>query len=59
MCMTTVALATFLNLISSDIVTVSSEKVTIAAKDNTAIWIATGDALWCIEKPAIVVKAEG
>lgn len=56
MCMTFEALAVFLNLLGSDIVTTEPGRVTIHAETADAVWQVAGD-LWCTDAPELEANA--
>ncbi len=50
MCLTLEALAVFLNILGTDIVTTEPGVITINAETAPAVWVAAGD-LWCTQAP--------
>ncbi|MEO1679447.1 MAG: hypothetical protein AAFU80_14950 [Pseudomonadota bacterium] len=52
MCMTTEALAMFLNILAFDLIETAPGQITIHADAADAVWIASDDQ-WCTDAPQI------
>ena len=50
MCLTTEALAVFLNLVAFDLVTLAPDRIVIAAETRDAHWVAHAEE-WCTMAP--------
>lgn len=58
MCLSTAALALFLNLLPPDIIETGPDTVTVHATARDAIWQVQGDR-WCTDRPRITQAAGG
>ncbi|MBA83551.1 hypothetical protein ACSSNL_06495 [Thalassobius sp. S69A] len=52
MCLTTEAIALFMNLLSPDVISMEAGRITIHATERDAVWVQVEDK-WCTMAPQI------
>ena len=58
MCITSQALVVFLNLISQDMIEITSDTIIVHAETQDTVWYAAAGDRWCVERPVTFAKAE-
>ena len=57
MCLTSEMFATFLNILSPQLITNEPGKITVHADVGDKIWVAVDD-FWCTDEPTLMAAAE-